>query len=31
LLLMRHRFDMATAGEIATVWATTQRLAGDPG
>ena len=31
LLLMRHRFDMATADEIASVWATARRRAGDRG
>jgi nicotinamidase-related amidase len=29
LMLMRHRFDMATAGEIAGVWATTPHPAGE--
>jgi nicotinamidase-related amidase len=31
LMLMRHRFDMATAGEIAGVWATTRHPAGEGG
>jgi len=31
LLLMQHRFDMATAGEIARVWATNQNPPGEPG
>jgi len=28
---MRHRFDMATAGEIAAVWAIIRRAVGDSG
>jgi nicotinamidase-related amidase len=31
LLLMRHRFDMVIADEIAAVWATARRRAGDEG